>query len=261
MADIRKQWEQVLAAGSDPNSNASIGTRFGLMFDPLHYVADAFGFQDNYDRFVNKSGDWFNKQGSSVVKPIDKVHRKYDPLHKAISSTPEGDMAANWITNKPASAAGLVYGGIAGGSALLGGGASGAGGGASSGGQLATYGEMGGMQGNAGLGVFANGGTGGMAGVGGGNAGALAASGGISGGAGVAGLDPKYVDYAAKLNGMMGSQNSAQPSAPYQMGGSRMSQGEDDPAAQQTTLAPNRQRGFNTNRMGPFMYRGQIVWL
>lgn len=111
----------------DKDNNKSPGTRFGLNFDPLYWLSDLFGFQDNYARFVNKSGDWLNKQASSVVKPIDKFARENDPLHKAITSTETGDKAATWITNKPATTAALLYGGISGAGAL-GGGAAPAGG-------------------------------------------------------------------------------------------------------------------------------------
>jgi hypothetical protein len=109
------------------DNNESVGTRIGLYIDPLHYLSKLWGGQKNYDAFVNKSGDFLNKQASSVVKPIDKVARKYDPLHKAVTSTDGGDEAATWIANKPATTAGVLYGAIAGGQALggLGGGGGG----------------------------------------------------------------------------------------------------------------------------------------
>lgn len=96
------------------DNHESLGTRIGLYIDPLHYISKLWGGQKGYDAFVNKSGDFLNKQASSVVKPIDKFARKYDPLHKAITSTQGGDEAATWIANKPATTAGIIYGGIAG---------------------------------------------------------------------------------------------------------------------------------------------------
>lgn len=256
MSSIRQMLDSVLAAGSDSDSNASVGTRFGLMFDPLHYLAEPFGFQDNYDAFVNKSGDFLNKQGSSVAQPIDKFARQYDPLHKAITSTQTGDSIARWGVNKPASAAGVIYGGIEGAGALLGGGGQAGG----AGGQIPTYGQYGGFQGNSGLGVFANGGQGGMAGVGGGNAGALAASGKIAGGAGAAGLPSQYTDYAAKANGLLdqgGGGGGGMLGSPFQPVSMPMGS---SPQGSQSSI-DQRQRGMKGFGRRPYSYRGSIVWV
>lgn len=150
------------------DNNKSVGTRIGLYIDPLHYLSKVFGKQKQYDAFVNKSGDFLNKQASSVVKPIDKFARKYDPLHKEITSSEEGDKAATWIANKPATAAGAVLGGIFGGQALAGLGGGG-GGGAFGMGQGA--GEALGMSG----GGLGGGAAGGSAGIGGGLGGGIGA--------------------------------------------------------------------------------------
>src|SRR3954469_3986587 len=125
------------------DNNESVGTRVGLYIDPLHYLSKIWGGQKDYDAFVNKSGDFLNKQASSVVKPIDKFARKNDPLHKEITSTEGGDKAATWISNKPATAAGVVLGGIFGGEALAGGLGGGGGGGASAGSGVTGWGGAG----------------------------------------------------------------------------------------------------------------------
>jgi hypothetical protein len=210
-------WEDVKHSLRGDNQE-SPGTRFGLYFDPLHYISDWFNFGDNYDRFVNKSGDWLNKQASSVVAPIDKTMRKVSPLHGAVTDTPEGDQAAKWIVNKPASTAGIIYGGIAGGSALGGLLGGGGGGGAGAGAGTGAVG-WGGPGTGGGLGVFANGGAGGLAGVGGGNAGTLAAAGGIGGGAGMGsatasgGMQMGTQDWIKMGQGLLGNQQQQQPAA------------------------------------------------
>lgn len=157
-------------------NHESIGTRFGLKFDPLAYI-----FGKKYKDFINKTGDTANEfLSEKVMKPVNKFDRKINPIHRAIDRTSIGGKVHEWTDNKPGSTLGLVAGGYAAGSALAGGGGAAAGGG---GGGAAAGGGLG--AGGGGLGVFANGGAGGLAGVGGGNAGALGASGGISGGAGI----------------------------------------------------------------------------
>lgn len=175
-------------------NNKSIGTRFGLKFDPLHYIAKLFHFDDNYDAFVNKSGDFLNKQASTVVKPIDRFARSYDPLHKAITSTDAGDKAATWIANKPASTAGLIYGGIAGANALAGLG----GGGASAGGAATAPAEA--APAGAGWAATSDPVAALAASNTGGNAGALAASHGIAGGAGMGSAGGGFGGGAAGIN-------------------------------------------------------------
>lgn len=255
--------EETLRAGSDSNSNASIGTRFGLMFDPLHYLSGAFGFQDNYDAFVNKSGDFLNKQGSSVAKPVDSFNRKYNPLHKAVTSTQTGDSAARWISNKPASAAGLVYGGIAGGSALLGG--AGQAGSAGSAGSSGAAGWGGAGTGTGNLGVFANGGTGGMAGVGGGNAGTLASSGSIAGGAGQFGgqLGQFSNQYGTQLHKLMSQEGGGAMGGGLlgSAGGMPMSTPAGSEEADQRTALDQTQQRLKGFGRTPIKFKGQVIWV
>lgn len=144
------EWQAVKDAWNDSGSSASPGARFGLLFDPTRYVADAFGKGDEYRNAITKSGDWANERLSGML----------------------GTRGGNgWAANKPASTIGLLAAGYFGGGAALGGGSGG--------------GMFGGGSSGSGLGIFGNGGQGGLAGVGGGNAGALASQGGISGGAGI----------------------------------------------------------------------------
>lgn len=196
------------------DNNESVGTRVGLYIDPLHYLSKLWGGQKQYDAFVNKSGDFLNKQASSVVKPIDKTMRKVSPLHGAVTDTEEGDKAATWISNKPATAAAAVLGGIFGGEALAGGLGGGGGGAGGAGGSVTGWGGAG---------------TGGFNGTlapitGAGNAGELAAAGGIQGGAGIGSASAggglgslttgDYVKLAQNFNGMSQQQQAPQQPAP-----------------------------------------------
>jgi len=157
-------------------NHKSPGTRFGLKFDPMAYFLDLFGKGDDYRDFINKTGDTANKAVSKVAKPLHKFTTQIDPIAKAVDDSKEGGKVNEWVTNKPASAVGIVTGAMAGGSAL-----SGLGGGASSGVGEGVTGwggaSTGGLEGAS---SFAPGMS-----VGGGNAGALAASHGIGGGAGM----------------------------------------------------------------------------
>ncbi len=159
MPSLRQQWEGVVGAAKDEDSHESPGARFGLMFVPLVYI-----FGDSYRNFITKGVDKGNELASKVVKPIDKFMRKASPLHGAVTDTPEGADAADWIGNKPVSTSGIVYGLASGIGALGGAGGAGGGSGSAVGGEFALPS---------------------MNAVGGGNAGALAASGGIQGGAGL----------------------------------------------------------------------------
>lgn len=139
---LASQWAGVKAAFGDSKSNASPGTRFGLMFDPLAYIGG-----DKYRDFINKTGDQANLS-----------------LSKALGTSNKG----GWAANKPASTIGLLAAAYYGGGSALSG--MGGGGGSSSSG-LGIF-SNGGRAGLSGLGggnagaLASQGGISGGAGIG-----------------------------------------------------------------------------------------------
>lgn len=101
-------------------NHESIGTRFGLKFDPMKYFLDLFGKGDEYANFINKTGDTANKVMSKAAEPMFSLSRKYTPGRKDGNWLDKG---LTWAENKPASVTGLIIGGEAAGGALSGGGA------------------------------------------------------------------------------------------------------------------------------------------
>lgn len=102
------------------SNHKSIGTRFGLKFDPMKYFLDLFGKGDEYANFINKTGDTANKVMSKAAEPMFSLSRKYTPGRKDGNWLDKG---LTWAENKPASVTGLIIGGEAAGGALSGGGA------------------------------------------------------------------------------------------------------------------------------------------
>lgn len=151
-----------------------------------------------------------------------------------------------------------------GGVAPAAGAAGGAGAAAGTGAGFAGYGVMGGMQPNAGLGVFANGGQAGMAGVGGGNMGALAAEQAAAGGGLLGGLAKDLGQNIAQsyvknllsggesgggvVEAPMGLLNPTSTPAPAPM------RRQSAPLDQSVT----RMRGYGRT---PIQFRGSTVWL
>jgi len=180
------EWQGVKDAWNDSKSPASPGARFGLLFDPTRYVADAFGKGDEYRSAITKSGDWMNERLSGALGTSDR---------------------GGWAANKPASTLGLLAAGYFTGGGMLGGGSS-----------------SGAGSGSGGLGIFSNGGASGMSGVGGGNAGALAAGNGIGGGSGIGSatsgggflgsLQQNPQQYLQMMQGMGGGQQQQQQQEP-----------------------------------------------
>lgn len=230
--------------------------RFFNKYDPVAQLFPSMG------KAPVKVSDWMNEKLASVAKhdPAIKLDRKigigsWTPQTRAIS---DYGLENPWDMGHLAAGA---YFGAAAAAPYLGGGG----------------GAAGGTGADATLGVFANGGKAGLAGVGGGNAGALAASGGITGGAGVGGTGAygaqlgqqfnQYSKLANQVGGMMGSNPVAPVPPPQTMGGSTGGYSSSTPTNVtaegeiEKNDRPKDRRGFGSNRMGPFMYRGQIIWL
>lgn len=188
------------------DNNSSPFGEAGLLGDPLHYLIGS-----KYDDFMRKTWEYPNKYAGQALTKFDTFDRKINPIHRAIDKTEIGGKIKEFVHNKPGDSALAIVGSVLGGGALLGG--MGGGGAAGGGGGLVG----GGSGGGSGLGVFANGGTGGMAGVGGGNAGTLAAQGGISGGAGMGSATSAtpmgMQDYMKMAQSMGGQQQQPQQPA------------------------------------------------
>lgn len=160
----------------------------GLLGDPLYWATG--GDKGKYAEFMRKTWEKPNEWLSPYAKKFHEFERKnpwLNPIQAEIDKTEMGGKIKGMSENKPGDAALAIMGAAFGGPAILGG----MGGGGAAGGEVGTLAgsgapaTTGGLTNTSGLGIFANGGTGGMSTVGGGNAGLLASSGGIGGGAGM----------------------------------------------------------------------------
>lgn len=126
------------------DNHQSVGTRFGLKFDPTYYLLKLFGKGDEYADFINSTGDRANEWMYKAGKPTFDLARKYTPGREEGNSL---DKIMTWGENKPASVTGLLVGGGAGASGIsgaMGGGGAAAGGGGGAGGGAAGGGAGGG---------------------------------------------------------------------------------------------------------------------